>query len=330
MLKRIKINLKTYNNIIDKNNPFVVYCDIEQYQLDGFSNKHMIAVDKNTSTLICRASMINEACGQTLISDDWRQIVCMVDDSKDDYIVDDYVPYGKQAYKKLIVSLTKYYTDDEIRNIMSEHSLEQGKKALHKLLPADYLDGHIYKFKDCVYYDINKAHTDALIEMFPKAKRVITRLGKCWINYAIGELCNQGYRGVYNWIVNRTREYIDEIIRKADGETLYANTDGVIIHHPANYLATSKEIGAFKSEIIGDTIYGYFCEGDDKTTRYTIYQYIDKNGKTVLKGNARYLLREGMDLSKGIVNKGKIYKDENNQYRVRDLRKEEIDVYEED
>lgn len=329
MLKRINVDLKTYNNIIDKYNPFVVYCDIKQYQLDGFSNKHMIAVDKNTSVLVCRASMVNEAYGKEVISDDWRQVVCRVDDSIEE-IKDEHIPYGKQAYKKVIVSLMKYYTDDEIRNILSSHSLEQGKKALHKLLPEEYLDGHIYKFKDCVYYDINGAHKDALIEMFPKAKRTILRLDKNYVNFAVGELCNEGYRGTYNWIVNRTREYINEIIRKADGEIIYANTDGVIIHHPANYLATSKEIGAFKSEIIGDTIYAYYCNADENSTRYTIYQYIDKNGKTVLKGNARYFLREGMDLSKGIVNKGKLYKDENNQWRVKDLRKEEIDVYEED
>ena len=332
MLRRIKIDLKTYNAIIDNYKPFIVYEDINNYIATGYPNKELIRVDTNTNTLICQASILNFVSNVDFNCQNWLQIVCKLDDSIEE-TKEEYIPYGKDAYKKLIKYVTKYYTDDEIYKIMEEHSLFDGKRALHKLLPEKYLTGNIYKFTDCVYYDINGAHRDALIELFPKAKKELLKLDKAYINIAVGELCNEDHRGVYNWIVNRTREYIDEIIKVADGEIIYANTDGVIIHHPANYLATSKEIGAFKSEIIGDTIYGYFCEGDDKTTQYTIYQYIDKNGKTVLKGNARYLIRngiKGMDLSKGLVNKGKMYKDENKIWRVRDLRQEEIEIYEED
>lgn len=328
MLRRVKIDLKTYNAIIDNYKHFIVYEDINKYLASGYRNKELIKVDTNTSTLICKASIIEYLCDIKFAANDWMQIVCKLDDSIDE-TKEKYIPYGKDAYKKLMKSLMKFYTDDEIRNIMLEHSLEKGKTALHKLLPEDYLDGYIYKFTDCVYYDINGAHRDALIEMFPKAKKAILKLDKSYINIAVGELCNEGYRGVYNWIVDRTRDYIDEIIYMAGGEPIYINTDGVIIHHPDNYLQTSNEIGEFKSEMTGDTVYAYYCKSDDKTTAYTIYQYVDSKGKMTLKGNARYLLRRNMDLSKGIVNKGKMYKDDTNTWRVRDYRQEEIEIYEE-
>lgn len=328
MLNKIKIDLKTYTAILDTFKKHVQKLDISKFLTKGYGNKEVIALDIEHSSIICKGSYINYVLKEEKCKD-WMQYVCDLDLSMDASQIKT-SPYGKTAYKKLISVLKKKYSLDEIDKIFKEHALEEHKPIKHQLLPEEYHDGHVYKFIDCVYYDINGAHRDALIEMFPKAEKAILKLDKVYINYAVGEFCNEEHRDTFNWIVTRTREYLDEIIKVADGEIIYANTDGVIIHHPTNYLATSEEIGAFKSEIIGDTIYAYFCKGDDKTTQYTIYQYIDKNGKTVLKGNSKLIVREGMDLSKGIVNKAKIYKDkENNVMRMKYFRTEEIEIYEE-
>lgn len=289
-------------------------------------------VEKENSTLICQGNIINYVTGKELISPSWMQVVCMVDNSLEETEIN-LVPYAYQANAKIDGIISKKYSPEEIDEIYNKHSLEDGKKIKHQLLPERYLDNKVHKFTDCVYYDINGAHTDALCTLFPKCKREFMKLHhsgqKAYINIYVGDLCNRGRRGVFNWIVDRTRTYLDKIIAISDGEILYANTDGVIIHHPANYLETSDEVGAFKSEIVDDTIYAYYCPSDDKSTAYTIYQYNNPKKGVVLKGNARLMVRQGMDLSKGIINKAKLVKDENNTWQAKDLRTEELDVYEE-
>ena len=327
MLNKIKIDLKTYTAILDTFKKHIVKLSISSLLTKGYSNKDVIALDTEHTTIICKGSYINYVLKEEKCKD-WMQYICDLDLSMDASQIKT-SPYGKTAYNKVISVLKRKYNLDEINKIFEEHALNEHKPIKHELLPEEYHDGNIYKFHDCVYYDINGAHRDALIEMFPKAEKELLKLDKAYINYAVGQFCNEGHRNTFNWIVTRTREYLDEIIKVADGEIIYANTDGVIIHHPTNYLATSEEIGAFKSELTDDIVYAYYCPGDEITSPYTIYQYNSPKTGVTLKGNAKLLVREGMDLSKGIINKAKIYKDENNIMRANNFRQEEIEIYEE-
>lgn len=332
MLNRIKIDTVTYDKIIKTFPEFVVYTSASKYIATGYSQKSVIVVDIEEHSLICKGSFLNYVIGEKKLTS-WKQMFCVTDNSLEVNEVEP-LPFASQANSKIDRIIKKSYTEEEIEEIYDEHSIEDGKKIKHLLLPERFLDDKIHKFTDCVYYDINGAHTDALCELFPKCKKEFMKLhkngGKIYINIFVGDLCNRGRRGVYNWIVARTREYLDDIIDISDGEVIYANTDGVIIHHPINYLETSSEVGAFKSEIVDDVIYAYYCPSDKNTTSYTIYEYNNPKKGVVLKGNSLTLLRKGMSLSKGIVNKAKIHTDKDTGLKViENFRTEVKDIYEE-
>ena len=332
MLNRIKIDTITYEKIIKTFPDFVLYTSASKYIASGYSQKSVIVVDTEEHSLICKGSVINYITGnKRLVS--WKQMFCVTDNSLEEGEIEP-LPYSFQANSKIDSIINKKYTDDEIDEIYNKHSLEYGKTIKHQLLPDRFLDDRVHKFTDCVYYDINGAHTDALCELFPRCKKEFMKLhkngGKIYINIFVGDLCNRGRRGVYNWVVDRTRKYLDEIIKVSGGEVIYANTDGVIIHHPINYLETSSEVGAFKSEIIDDVIYAYYCPNDKETTSYTIYEYNNPKNGVVLKGNSLTALRKGMSLSQGIINKAKVYKDKDTGLKVIDnFRTEVREVYEE-
>ena len=332
MLRRINLDTETYYKILKDYKSFVQYDDITKFLAEGYSSKNVILVDKNTSTLICQGFVVNMATGEKTVVNEWMQYVCGVDASLDK--VNTEVPWATQANKKINTILKRYYTEEEIDAIRRNHSTEEWFVPIHMLMPMKYHDGMIHKFNNCSYYDINGAHTDALCTMFPKAARALKKLhhngGKSYINIHVGDLCNQGYRGTYNWIVKRTKEALTKIIKAAGGEIIYANTDGVIIHNAEWELETCNDIGGFKSESSDGIVYAYFCNRDDDTTPYTVYQYNHPTKGMQIKGNARLALRKGMDLSKGIVNKGKLVKDPETEAKYFiNLRTEEIKIYEE-
>ena len=230
--------------------------------------------------------------------------------------------------RKVYSILRKYYSDEELGELFLEHSLEKNESPLHKLLPYDCLDGHVHKFTNCVYYDINRAHADALCEIFPKARKQILALDKLYINIFVGDLCNQGHRPTFNWIVKRTRELLLDVIDKANGLCIYINTDGVIIHNPTTLLETSDEIGGIKSESVDGVVYGYHCKRSDDATQYTLYQYVHPTKGVQKKGNARLSIRKNIDLSQGLIAKGKIVQ-EGNEEVIKNFRIERVPIDEE-
>lgn len=334
MLRRIKLDSETYYKIIEYYKEWVVYDDISKLIADGYSQKSLIVVDKNTNSLICQGDLINYVAHKDVSLEEWRQYVCDLDISVDE--PGTLVPWATQANKKINTILLKYYTEEQIEEQLNSHATEEEVKPIHQLLPEKYLDGQVHKFTDCVYYDINGAHTDALCAIFPKAKKKLMALHhngyKAYINIYVGDLCNRGHRTTYNWIVKRTRDWLQKIINLSCGpisEIIYANTDGVIIYNPMFELKTCDDVGGFKSETSDGVIYAYYCQRDDNTTPYTVYQYDNPKKGLQIKGTARLAIRKGIDLSKGIVNKCKLTRNEDGIEEVTNFRTEEINIHEE-
>ena len=339
MLERIKVDSLTYNKILENYSEYIEYVENLSDYFTGYKDKHIIRTDARSRALIIqgyRLQCINDKL--TGCVDDWNQVVCLKDESLDSEQFKN-IPWATQANKKINDVLKKYYTEQEVDDLLKAHSVGNRRKPIHILAPDFCFDNKIHKFTNCTYYDINGAHTDALCEIFPKAADRLQKLHhvgyKDYINIFVGDLCNRGYRATYDWIVERTRTKLETIIGSITnnlsngcGIVLYANTDGAIVWNASKTLKTSDLIGDIKSESIDGVVYVYVCQKDAQTSPYTIYQYEHPTKGIQLKGNARLALRDGMDLSKGIVNKAKIVKKDNRE-TFEHFRTEEIKIDEE-
>lgn len=212
------------------------------------------------------------------------------------------VTNGSYAWNYIWNSLDRYYTDEEkdacLRAHQAEYNRDWAQMHYRWMPPMDAWGKRIYSFDNTYKYDVNGAHNDALCEIFPKAKEFFIRLysnrkrkpqNKLYVNYFVGNLVNHGYRETYNWIVQRTTHLLDESMIRTDGELLYANTDGYVVHMPSGKQDVSAELGRFKMEYSGTT---YIF----KDTNYWIMQEGDE-----MKGDAFLIARKEMDLRKGIV-----------------------------
>lgn len=331
MLNRLKVDEDTYNSVFERFSKYIEYVDdIGQYFIKGYTDKHVIKVDAKTKTFIIQGYRLNSICGDFISNDnDWKQFVCKLGEELDKPEDTKVVPWANVANKKIYSILKKYYKQSEIDNIFKEHE-EEYRGILHQLLPMTYHDNKIYMFRDCVYYDQNKAHTAALIELFPLAESELLKLDKNYINIFVGDLCNHGHRGTWAWIVNRTRRLLEKVIQTTEGHVIYMNTDGAIIHKPKHLQRTSKMVGDIKDVIQPKTtVYAYVCKHSDDSTPYTLYQFQEIGKPTfTIKGNSRLAIRKHIDLSKGIVVKAKIRKDEHYLDRFENLRIEHVEIEE--
>lgn len=215
---------------------------------------------------------------------------------------------GRDAYLAMLKIIKKYYTKDEMNECLEAHEAEEdeSKKQYHYYYNDIDTINKIIRFKNCVYYDINSAHGDAIREIFPKATKEIEKLykdrkikpeNKKLLNYYVGYLCCVGHRKTYNWIVQRTNAKLQEAIQyttnnlTGDSMIIYANTDGFIIANPSKELEASKEIGQFKVEYEGDV---YFMRSLNNGSPYFVYQYGDE-----MKGNLLVETRKWVDLKTG-------------------------------
>lgn len=218
---------------------------------------------------------------------------------------------GRYFYNKLRKHLLKYYTNQEIDDILHSYDTVLYDKDLKQF---HYDFNHIsintntiYLLDNCYKFDINGAHQDALTEMFPKAKPLFDKLEKQkqkaklnkdvktknmikgLFNQTVGYFKHAGFVGAYNWIVQRTTKILLAAIKFCDGELLYANTDGFLIRNPKNILNTSNKLGEFKKEYTGKV---YFYSD--------INYYVFQCGKEIC-GNSLLQIRQNIDLSKGKV-----------------------------
>lgn len=330
MLSRYKIDSETFWSLLKSYSKFVEKCSLSGYLAKGYPDKRTIKYDPDSHAMIIQAYRVK---GLDL-DEDWRQVVLYLDDSLNGIQeVSAPFPWANQANKRVEDILLRHYTDKEINDLLRKHSLKERDMPIHYLLPEPFKDGCVHRFENCVYYDINGAHTDALIEIFPEARKELeslhhTKGGKNFINVFVGDLCNRGFRGTFDWIIQRTREKLTFIREQTGGMMLYANTDGIIVWNPSKRLKTSDKVGDIKAESADGVIYAYNCPKDDDSTSYTLYQYVSPKDGITIKGNARLAARQGIDLSKGIVRKYLLTRADGFDELI-DLRTEKVDVIDE-
>lgn len=327
MLSRYKVSSKIYRQVlayarkyhllvegydVDITRTAIVYKDgqpiscrenIILNHITGKDDKECIILEASTLWYITRIDIEGFAYDKQLI---------IMDGGENQPVEEIYLtPFPNQANKYVKKILNQHYTDEEIEERLNAHVVAESEKVapLHSILTTnpDYGYNTLFKLNGCVYYDINKAHRDALIEIFPKCKRLLTskktldKWGKDCINIYVGDLCNHNHRETYNWIVRRTRLILTDLIDTCKGEIVYANTDGVILRKPKRTIPTSNKVGDFSNEMQGDTVYFYYHLKDTTADQYYLYQYINKKGKVTKKGTLRVENRDKVDLAQGMV-----------------------------
>lgn len=318
IIQMYKVDEITFNKVFES-------CWIKEIDSESFKyiltygrqglDKKKALYDPTTKTLICRLLDLQHV--QKVVNTNyWKDVAIQIDASADKQVdvKDLYIrPYAKQCEAYIHTILKDFYTDIQIDECLKRCTVDEltnDTKMIHSNMPWYYDSDTIYEFDNVVYYDVNNAHLDALTEIFPLAKAKLiairTRINryksmgkvndarrlKDIVNFYVGNLCNRGYRTTNNWIVARTRRKIDDVIKYCDGEVLYANTDGVIINNPKHTIATSKELGQFKSEITDNKLWYY---RNTKQTHWQLYQFHSDKG-TEKKGTAQLIVRDKIDL----------------------------------
>lgn len=206
--------------------------------------------------------------------------------------------------------LSKYYSMNEIDNILSNYELDNGLKQFH--YQKTLIDNDVHRYTNCQKYDITKAHASMLITMFPKAEKdmlgllkksakykeqgnyEVAQRYKDYINYYVGALCRHKHRKTYNYIVDAITNKLYKAMDITGGELLYANTDSFTVCDAHDILHTSNNVGEFKLEHNGDI---YIHRGDN----YWLMQYGDE-----MVGSSKITTRKYCNLKEGIVVKYKV------------------------
>lgn len=304
------IRLKCYNLrddlfgklLEDYDSKIVNVTDVDDY-LTGYKDKQTIYYDGKS--IICQEYIVNNYCNCIEDCTEWKQ--CKVTPGHDMESTIIQSMDGSKAYRRLMNILLMYYSEEEIEECFKAHEAEYDSDLIqfhHTPNMSDYWN-RIIKFEDCIYYDINGAHNDALCEIFPRAKNYLVRmfrerhdkpLNKVIINYAVGQFCNENHRKTYNWIVQRTTKRLNDALDLTGNEEIYANTDGFVISAGKGVIGASRELGEFKIAYRGDVyVYNYHDE-TGKTSNYWIMQMGD-----LKKGSCLTCVRDMIDLTQGKV-----------------------------
>lgn len=326
LLPSISLSADSFYNVLNSLKDNIKIISKEDMTKYKYGHKDKFAIYYNgKDQFICQAFLLNYLLGTDITDafDGWKQFICnLAPEQNLNYETD---VTGRYAYNYITKILRKYYTYDEIEAQLNSHTAEydEKKKQVHIFYGEQ---GKITKFDNCIYYDINKAHSDALCEIFPKASKDLISMAKKskqnksykkYPNYYCGYLVIVGHRLTYNWIVQRTTRILEEranISIDWDSDVVYANTDGIIISKPTQVFDTSDSIGQFKVEYTG-AVYTY--QGDN----YQIVQYGDE-----IKGSLPLALRNHVDLRQNKVVKYRRKKTEYNSYEYSDI--EEIIIKE--
>lgn len=306
-LKTINTTEDIFNEILAVMASRIITVNDLSFYYCGYQNKKKILYN-GKDTLIIQEYLFAEFANLPLDAavSSWKQIV--VRKSKTDSVWEDSVT-GPRAYHYIMKLIGKHYSSIEIAKILNSYTdtkTEEDKQVHIDVPVADY----IQLYPNCYKYDINGAHQDALVEMFPKAKEELLEIYnkrkekpiyKQYMNFAVGQLKKYGYEGAYWWIVHRTSKLLKRAITETcpddnfDCQIIYANTDGFIVSNPSKTLEHSTSLGQFKEEYRGP-VYAYSHRGTKEETSYTVYQFGDE-----IKGNIRHKVRPMIDLSQGIA-----------------------------
>lgn len=294
VLKQVLVSRDVFDNIL-KSFPLRVkkVNNIKKFYR-GYVEKSLIAYDGFEYLICTEAVMSREVKLVDFVG--WKQMIVRVDDSLPVKTIERDIS-GGYAYNYMMRLLKRYYSEEEVDEIL--HSYDSINKEL------SLIQMHVYPkyeglavYKNCFAYDINSAHASALAEMFPRAAQAINRIYlkrkekpiyKQVLNYTVGMFAHKGYRGAYNWIVQKTTRTLQTAILKTRGKLIYANTDGFIVESPLSQIDVSKKLGDFKLEYQGE-VRTYL--GDN----YYLVQMGDKK-----KGSIPCALRDKVDLREGRV-----------------------------
>lgn len=337
-LPTITISQELYEEIILSNK--VEYVDdIVEYRY-GYDNKRVCYCVPDKYITV-RGIVLNNLCywSKNIKTDndfvDWKLYICQLNREQKE----DYTPSFAPHYCKYLVHEQLHkngLNDDDIDNRLHQFEAEYSEelKQQHLLTIPDR--DIIYQFNDCVYYDINKAHSDALSEIFPEIKEWLkdiakkAKTDKRWKqvpNLYVGILNHRKksqevaeYSKTYNWVVQRTTKTLLKMIDKLEGFRtikVYVNTDGFVLSKPKMKVESSDKFGEFKLETNETTFYTY----SDKN--YSIIQYGD-----TIKGNLPVALRDNVDLRIGkIVTFDKVKNDKGIfEYRNIETKYKDIEV----
>ena len=223
-LRRFLANKEEFNKIIESYPSLIKHVepkDIYNYfcgtYYKGMSTKNIYTDD--TQYIIMPEVLLNGLFDNIYGCTEYKQIVIRLDVTIKE-ITRDYT--GSWCYNQLMKILKKVYTLQEIDDILHSYDnikYDKGKIQYHyNFEQFTYLDteGCVLDLKNCTKYDINGAHEDAFIQMFPKAKdlllaeetkkakaklkgdRETVRRIKSIFNYCVGFLKRKGFIGAYN------------------------------------------------------------------------------------------------------------------------------------
>ena len=297
--------------------------DFDKY-IKGYRDKGYIICNKERTKIIVTESHLNYLRPQEAYLA-WKQVILITNTQLDSDEIETTVT-GRSAWRYIEKILKKRHSQIEIKRILESYNNKYDSDLIqyHK---ENFLDG-LVQYDNCVKYDINGAHSDALMEAFPKSRKDLMEAYmrrkenpniKKYFNFAIGYLKREGYDGFYNWVVQRTTRKLLDGIQKVGGFLLYANTDGFLVMDPENRLETSANCGDFKLEYEG-TAYGY-VDNAPGYTNYWCYQT-----PTEIKGTLPTQLRKYVDLEHGkVVHFNKKYNKDSNTFTAINIMEEIID-----
>lgn len=297
ILECFEVNEWTFNAILETfSDDVVVEYDLDKYY-KGWQPRNRIFFD-GWRTILCRECDLAYCVKGMQCDNNWKQCIVTLNPSPKSAVVERSID-GTRAWARMMFLLSNFYTKEEIseRLNMFQADYKEELKQVHYYIEIEPFT--IYKFTDCVKYDINGAHNDALCEIFPKAAKLLKKhynerhekpINKKEVNYFVGMLKRKGYAKTYNWIVQRTTKILYECIDKcydvndARNALIYANTDCCVVCHPVKTIPTSHLLGDFKLEYEGD-----------------VYLYKDKNYILMEcgndhTGNCLYMVRDRISL----------------------------------
>lgn len=330
-LRIYDVNERVFDQILEVFDSKVMLVDRDRIEdlMCGYPDRDSIAYD-GEKYLIIREHLLAYIAEFNSTDmgdvDRWRQVIVR----KDECLTDAYKPGidGSRAYAIVKAALSKAYPGDEYDSQLRQHeAVYDSKKSQYHFLYPSY-GPFVVRHSECVKYDMNGAHLDALLEIFPKAEPYLRRLFddrkkhpiyKAYANFYVGMLKRKGYSATYNWIVQRTTAKLKDAIEYCGGMLIYANTDGFVVCRPERRQKNTCKLGEFKVEYEGD-----------------VFTYSGGNHWAIqcgdeIKGSIRYQARDGVDLRKGLVASYRISREVREDGRrvekIEDIRLTEVKIY---
>ena len=310
----INISEELYDKLLNSFPSQLVYCHNIYETFYGTKDKNKLYFNEEYIVIkLCKFNYIYKLLygyEYTNCETDWKQVKLRLDRTVK---TAEHIPNGHQCYLYITGLLKKFYTEEEIDNILLSHTEPYNEEYKQYHYTYNSILDDVIKFTDCYKYDITKAHASAIINLFPKAKNVIMNLlkksalakknkdyetanrYKAYVNYYVGYLNHKNsdgiakYEGTYNYIVQNVTKKIFKALKYTGGQLLYANTDSFTVSKPNNTLTPSTEIGEFKLEYSGD-IYIY------QDSNYWLMEFGEEK-----VGSCKIIARKNISLKDGIV-----------------------------